>query len=68
MNSLFKNMTYVILDFCQNMTIDTFSIGYTSDERKIRYYRNIIKYSFINYTESEVIDKNDGETYFIYKV
>jgi hypothetical protein len=64
---LFRKMSWIIIDFWSKVLKDViFSIGETKNEKKINFYRNIIKYSFPNMEES--ILRYENTDYFIYKI
>lgn len=64
---IFRKLSWIILDFYNNhLKGKLISIGETKNEKKINFYRNIIKDTFKNISEKEVIF-ND-EKYFIYNI
>ena len=64
---IFRKLSWILLDFYNNhLEGQLLSIGYTENEKKINFYRNIIKDSFLNIIEEEVLFNNDK--YYIYKI
>lgn len=58
-----KSISYILFDIIQNYNI-SLSIMEGNDKRRINLYRNIIKNSFQNLEESEVIV--DGKMLYLY--
>lgn len=65
---IFRKLSCILLDFYdKNIKGKLLSMGYTVDnEKKINFYRNIIKDSFKNITEEEVSFNNN--IYYIYRI
>ena len=51
----------------KNIKGSKLSLGNTDNYKKIKLYRNIIKNSFNNVKEYEVVDKS-GNIYFVYEI
>lgn len=65
--TIIKKLSWCLLDFYNlNINHSILSIGETNNPIKIKLYRNIIKGSFKNVKETEVID--NGNKYFLYKI
>ena len=65
---IMKRISFVIFDiYFQKIKGYFLSIGETDNIKKINMYRNIIKDSFENIIEDEIID-NEGYKYYIYKI
>lgn len=64
---IFRKLSWILLDFYKNhLDNQLLSIGDTDNKKKISLYRNIIKYSFIDVVETEVVF--NGNKYYLYKV
>lgn len=64
---IFRKLSWILLDFYDKNTQEIIlSIGDTENKKKINLYRNIIKESFTNITETETIFK--GNKYYLYKI
>lgn len=68
-DKILNAVSYIIVDFYKNNLNKNiiFSIGQTTDHRKIDWYRFIIKNSFNGITETEKID-NAGDKIYYYKL
>jgi hypothetical protein len=65
--NIMKRLSFIIFDmYIKYMNGYILSIGDTDDKRKIKFYRNIIKDSFENITETEDFDNTDK--YYLYKI
>lgn len=65
--SIMKRLSFIIFDYHKNLKEKYFSIGETDNKIKIKLYRNIIKDSFENINEFEIVDKNENK-YFVYEI
>jgi len=66
--NLMKRISFIILDMYNRYLIgNILSIGDTDNKRKINLYRNIIKDSFENIKEEEVLDEMKNK-YYLYKI
>jgi len=64
---IFRKLSWILLDFYdKQLKGKLLSIGDTENKKKIKLYRNIIKDSFSNITEEEIIF--NGNKYYIYKI
>ena len=64
---IFRKLSWILFDFCSKYIKDEMlSITDTTNEKKIKLYRNIIKDSFSNISEIETT--LNGIKYFIYKI
>ncbi len=65
--SIFRKISWILLDFYnKNIKGHLLSIGDTNNEKKINFYRNIIKDSFTDIIESEEFLKD--YKYYIYNI
>lgn len=63
---IMKRLSWILLDiYNRHLNNDTLSIGETDNYKKIMFYRNIIKDSFENITEKEIL-LDDKYRYYIY--
>ncbi len=64
---IFRKLSWILLDFYdKNIKGELLSIGDTDNKKKINLYRNIIKDSFQNVNESEIVFNENK--YYIYKI
>lgn len=64
---IFRKISWVLMDFYSNhMKGRLLSIGNTENEKKIKVYRNIIKDSFVDVSETK--ETFNGEVYYIYRI
>ena len=65
---IMKRISFIIFDmYKSNIKNKLLSIGDTDNYRKIKLYRSIIKDSFDNINEEEIIDSY-GNKYFVYEI
>jgi hypothetical protein len=64
---IFRKLSWILLDFYKNhIDGQILSIGDTENQKKINLYRDIIKNSFSDFTEKEVVF--NGYKYYLYNI